>query len=626
MDYSITAKQLIEKLGGEKNITSMTHCMTRIRFVLKNESVVDSKEIEHIPGVMGTMKKSGQYQVIIGNNVAKCFKEIQAIAQISEGVNSKKEKQKLLDIVLDFISACMTPMIPAIIAGGLVKVLLVIFGPTLLGWISNTSDTYIIFNALGDSAFYFMPVVIALNASKKLGCNSYLSIMVASTLIYPNLMTLLGGDAPTYLFGVIPVIHGNYASSVIPAMLSTILLKYVEIIVDRITPIWAKNFLKPLLIIIIVAPITLCLIAPLGLIVGDGLQVAINSIYGFAPWLAMALVAGFMPFLVMTGMHWAFLPATLMSLANPGFDVLLIPAMLCSNLAQGGATLAVAMKSKDSKMKQIAFPAAISAFLGGITEPAMYGVTLKLKKPMYAAVIASAVSGVMCGIITLKACAMTTPSIPALVGFVDANDNMNIVYACAIAAISIILSFVFTIVLSKKELAGTQEEVIEEGTAAVENEADKFEDFTVETPVVGKVIALSEVNDATFSSGVLGKGYAVIPSKGEIYAPFDGKVEVLLDTHHAIGLESSGGIVVLVHVGLETVELNGQYFEPQVKAGDFIKKGDVLLKFDLDEIVKAGYDITTPVIVTNPDDYNMDIKLSINAAKGTEVITLKKGE
>ena len=271
MDYSVTAKELIKKLGGEKNVDSLTHCMTRLRFVLKDESGIDDKAVENIPGVMGIMKKGGQYQVIIGNNVAKCYSEINKLYGFSDTAssNGKKVKRNPVTVALDFISGCMTPMIPAIIAGGLIKVLLVVLGPSLLNVISATGDTYIIMNAIGDAAFYFLPVFIAVTASKKLGCNTYLAIMVAAMLLYPDLITLLGGEAPTKLFGFIPVIHGSYSSSVIPAMLATILLKYVEKLVDKITPEWSKNFLKPLLIVLITAPITLCLLAPLGLVIGN---------------------------------------------------------------------------------------------------------------------------------------------------------------------------------------------------------------------------------------------------------------------------------------------------------------------------------------------------------------------
>lgn len=618
MDYSVTAKELIKKLGGEKNVDSLTHCMTRLRFVLKDESGTDDKAVENIPGVMGIMKKGGQYQVIIGNNVAKCYSEINKLYGFSDTAssNGKKVKRNPVTVALDFISGCMTPMIPAIIAGGLIKVLLVVLGPSLLNVISATGDTYIIMNAIGDAAFYFLPVFIAVTASKKLGCNTYLAIMVAAMLLYPDLITLLGGEAPTKLFGFIPVIHGSYSSSVIPAMLATILLKYVEKLVDKITPEWSKNFLKPLLIVLITAPITLCLLAPLGLVIGNGLQFVLNYIYNFAPWLAMALFAAFMPFIVMTGMHWAFVPAALLAISNPGYELMLLPAMLASNIAQAGATFAVAVKTKDSKMRQIAIPAGISALLAGVTEPAMYGVTLKLKKPMYAACIAGGVGGVIMGIVKLKAYAFATPCLTAIVQFISPDGGKNMLFACIIAALSFVLSFVLALIMTKNKA-----ETIEETSSP---KAEGSADLTIANPVSGEVIALSEVNDATFSSGVLGEGYAVIPTEGKVTAPFDGKVETLMDTHHALGLVSNSGIEMLIHVGLETVTLNGKYFTPKVAEGDSFKKGDVLLTFDLEAIKKEGYDTTTPVVVSNADDYAAFAPALGNASAGVKMLELAK--
>lgn len=627
MDYSVTAKQLLEKLGGQSNIITVAHCMTRLRFVLKDEGMVSDQEVEAVPGVMGTAKKGGQYQVIIGNNVAKCYQEITKLGAFGEAnAVEKRARQNLVSAVLDFISACMTPMISVIIAGGLLKVLLVIFGPTFLGLLSAESDTYIIINALGDSGFYFLPVFVAMSASKKLGCNMYLSVLVSVMLLYPDLITLLGGDAPIRLFGVIPVVHGNYTSSVIPAMLSAVVLKYVEEFVDRITPEWSKNFLKPLLIAAITGLVTLCVLAPLGLILGNGLQMVLNWIYNFAPWLAMALFAGFMPFIVMTGMHWAFTPTVLLALANPGYDLMLLPAMLCSNLAQSGAAFAVAFGTKDSKLKQIAFPAAISALLAGVTEPAMYGVTLKLKKPMYAACIASAIAGLATGIIRLKAYVFVTPCLTSIVQFVSPDSGMNFMFAIMIATGVFILSIVLTFILARKELAGTKETAIQKELPqedGVMGEPSSEDRLLVETPVIGTVVPLGEVNDVTFSSEVLGKGYAVIPESGQVFAPFDGTVEVLMDTLHALGLVSDSGINLLIHVGLETVTLQGKYFTPHVQTGDRIKKGQLLLTFDLEQIRMEGYETVTPVIISNSSDYKIRIESVQKAERGTEILKLE---
>lgn len=380
---------------------------------------------------------------------------------------------------------------------------------------------------------------------------------------------MLAGDSATYLFGVIPVVHGSYSSSIIPAMLSTLLLKYVEKLVDRITPEWSKSFLKPLLIVMIVTPITLCAIALLGLIIGNGLQSVINGIYGFAPWLAMMLFAGFMPFIVMTGMHWAFVPASMLGISGVGYDLMLLPAMLCSNTAQAGATFGAAFKTKDKEMKKMAFPAAVSALLAGVTEPAMYGVTLKLKKPMVAACISGGIGGLIVGILQVKSYAFVTPSMTSLVQFISPDGGKNFLYAVIIFAVTLVLSFVLSFILTKGEA---------EEEAAEETELQK-------------------------SAAVLtGKVEIEAPVKGKVYAPFDGVCENLFDTLHAIGITSDNGIEMLIHVGPETVALKGEPFKAHTGNGEHFKKGALLLEFDIDAIQKAGCEIQTPVIITNAEE------------------------
>ena len=326
---------------------------------------------------------------------------------------------------------------------------------------------------------------------------------------------MLAGDSATYLFGVIPVVHGSYSSSIIPAMLSTLLLKYVEKLVDRITPEWSKSFLKPLLIVMIVTPITLCAIAPLGLIIGNGLQSVINGIYGFAPWLAMMLFAGFMPFIVMTGMHWAFVPASMLGISGVGYDLMLLPAMLCSNTAQAGATFGAAFKTKDKEMKKMAFPAAVSALLAGVTEPAMYGVTLKLKKPMVAACISGGIGGLIVGILQVKSYAFVTPSMTSLVQFISQDGGKNFLYAVIIFAVTLVLSFVLSFILTKGE---AEEEAAEE-TELQKSAAVLTGKVEIEAPVKGKVISLTEVKDNTFATGILGNGEHF--KKGALLLEFD---------------------------------------------------------------------------------------------------------
>lgn len=609
----IIAEEVLAAVGGTANIVSVTHCMTRLRFVLKDQSVPDQKKLESIKGVMGTNIAGGQYQVIIGNSVGNVYKELVAMSGISDTTADYKveqEKQKVNPIVaaLDFIAGCMTPLFTAIIAGGLIKVLLVIFGPTLLGVLSSESDTYILMNALGDAPFYFLPVLVAFTASKKLNCNSFLAVMVSSVLIYPDVITLFGSDQATHLFGIIPVVHGSYSSSIVPAMLATLLLKYVEIIVDKIVPDWSKNFLKPLLIVIITAPITLCLLAPLGLMVGNGLQFVIDAIYNFAPWLAMMLFSAAMPFIVMTGMHWAFIPACLLGLANQGYDLLLIPAMFTSNIAQAGATFGVAAKTKDKELREMAIPAGISALLAGVTEPAMYGITLRLRKPMIAACIASGIGGLIIGITSLKGYAFATPCLTAIVQFISPDSGKNMICAVVVLIVSLVLPFVLSFIMTKNDnvqletvKAEASREKVQESEKVAEQGAGMPTEITA--PIKGEVIPLTEVKDPTFATGILGEGFAVVPAEGKVYAPFDGTCDSIFDTLHAMALISDNGVELLIHVGLETVSLKGVPFTVHVENGQHFKKGDLLLEFDIEAILKAGCEIQTPVIVANADKY-----------------------
>lgn len=618
------AQEVLQAVGGSKNISSVTHCMTRLRFILKDQTIPDDKVVKSIKGVVGVNISNGQYQVIIGNSVGSVYKELVDLGGVSETASTSKDepaaKKNYVAIALDFISACMTPLFPALIAGGLLKVILVVLSPTVLGLMETTSDTYIIINALGDSPFYFLPIVVAYAAARKLGCNSGLAVMVASMLIYPDLITLLGGDAATRLFGVIPVAHGSYSASIIPAMLSTVLLAQVERFIDRITPDWAKNFFKPFLIVAITAPITLCLFAPIGLFLGNGLNTIVSVVYNVAPWLAITLVSAAMPFIVMTGMHWALLPATLNSLASLGYDVLLIPTMLASNTAQAGATFGVAFKTKDKDLRSMAIPAGISALLAGVTEPAMYGVTLPLKQPMIAACIASGIGGLIAGLTALKGYVFATPCLTAIVQFISPDGGMNFVFAIVVFVASFISSLVLSWFLYKDK--ETSEDAASddhpETTAQATSStvaAQQEQTIIVPAPIKGEIIPLSEVKDEAFASGMMGEGYGIIPAEGKVYAPCDGTCEAVFPTLHALGLTLSNGVELLIHVGLDTVTLEGKPFQAHIASGQTFKKGDLLLEFDIEAIKNAGLEIQTPVLVSNADAFK-----SVNIEDGQMIV------
>ena len=607
INYEKTAEQIIRELGGKENIASATHCVTRLRFVLNDESIVDDEKVKNIKGVLGVMKKGGQYQVIIGSEVATCFKEIAKIGGFSSDTNANenKPKQKLTPKsvatnILDAISGSISPILPAIIGGGMIKLVCSLLG---LAGVPSTNMTYQLLTILGAAPFYFLPLLLAYSASKKFGCSTPLAMGIVGVLLHPDLINLLAGEAQvTFLH--LPVYSEKYASSVIPAILICWVLSYVEKLVDKITPGWTKTVFKPTFILLIMLPLSIIVLAPAGAFCGNGLQFVLNWLNGRASWLTMMIFSAAMPFIVMTGMHHAFVPGCLSDLATNGFDTLLIPAMLASNLAEGAATLAVALRSKNSDLKAVSGSAAASALIAGITEPALYGVTLKYKRPVIAACIGAGCSGLFIGLVKLKAFVYATPAFISIVQFISPKGGKNFIYALIAAAISIVVTFVMTLILGWDDPAEENEESENEVSASTTSEtpAHLEDKIVIDAPVKGKVIPLEEVNDPTFATSVLGKGLAVEPTEGKVYAPFDGICENLFDTLHALALVSDTGIVMLIHVGLETVSLGGKPFKAHVKTGDKIKKGQLLLEFDIDEIKNSGCETVTPVVITNEDE------------------------
>ena len=615
MDYAIVAKNILEKIGGESNVSSVQHCMTRLRFILKDESKADDEAIKKIKGVMGIAKQGGQYQIIIGNNVGSCYKELMNLGNFQErGSNEVKEKKGVFSSILDIVSGCMSATMPAIIGAGMIKVLLVIL--PMIGLLSNTSQTYVLLNALGDATFYFLPLILVISSSKKFNINPYTLAAVITVMLYPDFIGLVDAGEKISLFGL-PVASASYAYSVIPVIMMAWIMQYVEKLSDKITPAVTKNFLKPMLTLIIALPIALIVIGPIGYYAGEALSSAMVFIYDKAGWLAIMIMGALMPLLVMTGMHWAFVPLSIMNINNPniGFDSLLLVGMLSSNLAQASSCLAVFLKSKNKDLKQLAGASSISAFLAGVTEPAMYGITLKYKKPLYACMIAGGVSGFYAGLVGLKCYVFATPALISLVQFIDPKGGSNFINALITLAITVILAFILTWILGFEDPANEEEEqgkikeINEEFTVEeVKNESGESNSIVL-SPIEGKAVSLKQVNDITFSEEIMGKGAAIIPTVGRAVAPVDGIVSALFETKHAIGLTADNGAEVLIHIGLDTVKLGGKYFTSHVKSGDRVNTGDLLVEFDIEGIKKEGYEVITPVLVTNTYDYKNILSL-----------------
>lgn len=432
MDYENTAKKILQRVGGKDNVINLVHCMTRLRFTLKDESIVDDEAVKKTKGVMGIMKKGGQYQIIIGNDVGNVFNELNKLGNFSNEVKEvpakSNEKKNIFTMLMDTISGIMAPVIPAIIGAAMIKVLLTLL--PMIGVLSTNGQTYQLLSVIGDGAFFFMPVLIAISASKKFGTNMYYAASIALIMLHPNLITLMNtahdaGQTVKFL-KYIPVTYASYSYSVIPIILAVYSLRYVERFVDKITPVVTKNFLKPMLVVLIEAPIALIILGPLGAICGNGLSTVVYAIHDKLGFIAIGLVAGVYPFVVMAGMHHEFTPIKLGMIATTGYENFICIGELCSNMAQGAASLAVALRSKNKDFKQIAGSSAFSALFAGITEPALYGVTLRLKRPMLGACIGGAVGGLVGGFFQMKCFGIAT----LIIGFediVDEDDDLDFV-------------------------------------------------------------------------------------------------------------------------------------------------------------------------------------------------------
>ncbi|WP_195989190.1 beta-glucoside-specific PTS transporter subunit IIABC [Clostridium sp. D53t1_180928_C8] len=606
MDYKLVAEKILKRVGGKDNVEELVHCMTRLRFTLKDESIVDDELVKKTKGVMGIMKKSGQYQIIIGNEVAAVYKELCNLGNFKKDSNKRnvkpKKKQNLFEGLLDIISGIMSPVIPALIGAAMIKVLLTVL--PMIGLLDTSGQTYQLLSVVGDGAFYFMPVLIAMSAARKFDANPYYAVSIALILLHPNFTSMLSGINETgetlKLFNFIPVTYAYYGYSVIPIIMSVAVLPYIEKFIDKITPTITKNFLKPMLVMLIIGPIVMVIIGPLGSILGNVLTNIVYFVHDKLGFIAVGLVAAIFPFIVMTGMHHAFTPIKLSILAGTGFEGFICIAEFCSNMAQGAAALAVSIKSKNKDVKQSAGSSAFSALVAGITEPALYGTTLRFKKPMIGACIGAGLGGLVGGLFQMKCYGVATPALVTIPQYIEQGNPKSIIYILITAAVTIAGSFIASYLIGFEDPI-ENDEVDENEETLVVNHLNTG--IKVSSPLEGEMVELSQVNDATFASGIIGKGTAIIPTKGQIIAPFDGVVDAFFDTGHAIGLKSNEGIEMLIHVGIDTVNLGGKYFEPKKLQGDKIKAGDVILEFDIQGILSEGYEVVTPVIIANSDSY-----------------------
>ena len=605
MDYDKLSKDILQLVGGEENVQRVIHCMTRLRFNLHDNAKADRSQLEQLPGVMGTNISGEQFQIIIGNDVPKVYQAIVRHSNLSDekSAGSSSQKKNVLSAVFDVISGVFTPILPAIAGAGMIKGLVAL--AVTFGWMAEKSQVHVILTAVGDGAFYFLPLLLAMSAARKFGSNPYVAAAIAAAILHPDLTALLGAGKPISFIGL-PVTAATYSSTVIPILLAIWIASYVEKWIDRFTHASLKLIVVPTLTLLIVVPLTLITVGPLGAILGEYLSSGVNYLFDHAGLVAMILLAGTFSLIIMTGMHYAFVPIMINNIAQNGHDYLL-PAMFLANMGQAGAPFSAFLLPRNKKLKS-PHPSPRITPLMGITEPAMYGVNMRLKKPFAAALIGGAAGGAFYGMTGVASYIVGgnagLPSIPVFIGptFIYAMIGLVIAFAAGTAA-AYLLGF------EDVPSDGSQQPALHEGSREI-----------IHSPIKGEVKALSEVKDGVFSAGIMGKGFAIEPEEGEVVSPVRGSVTTIFKTKHAIGITSDQGAEILIHIGLDTVKLEGQWFTAHVKEGDKVAPGDPLVSFDLEQIKAAGYDVITPVIVTNTDQYSFSPVKEIGKVQTKEAL------
>ena len=622
MDYKKLAYEILPLIGGKENVSKLTHCATRLRFELYDYDKVNIDSLNNLPGIISIVNKGGQFQIVIGNNVTTTYQvlinEINTFStKKNDTTTNKKNIKYIVNEILSTISTTFTPVIPALIGGGMIKAILSIF---VLFGLNQDSHTYQIINFISDTAFYFMPVLLAYGASIKFECSPILSITLACTLLHPTWTKLLTLNSSNIDFFSIPVKLVDYSYSVIPIILSIWILSYVEQFAEKYTPSIIKFFFKPLIVLFISAPIALIIIGPFGYFLNSLIELIANTINSYASWLLPMLMGAFQPLLTLTGTAWAITPIATVQISSLGYEIVNGPGMLASNIAQGAATLAVAFMSKNTKLRQLSYSSGFTAVMG-ITEPALYGVLIKLKKPLIASMIGGGIGGIYAGLSGLVRYAFVSPGLAALPAFIGENP-MNIIHALVTCLISFFSTFIITWILGFDNDEDNKTIQKEEQNKIYSKKNDENLLY-IASPISGKTLPLTEVPDDVFSSKVMGNGLAIKPSEGNVYAPFDGQVVSLFDTLHAIGLISTTGIELLIHIGIDTVNLNGKYYKSYVKIGDKISAGDLLLSFEQQKIEEAGFSTITPIIVTNSNNYsNFILQENMSISHGNNIIKI----
>lgn len=594
--YEKAAAEIIAAIGGAENVDAARHCQTRLRFVLRDQGKVERKTLEENPAVLKVIPTEGMYQIVIGTDVADCYEEIVKLLPQDKREDKKekeaKTKKSPVTAVIDFISGTFQPVIPALSGAGMLKALMALL--VVSHAIDTDSQTYYIINFFADAVFYFLPILLAFCQAQKMKCNPVLAAAVAGIMMHPHWAALVAAGESVSFFGIIPFTLVSYVSTVIPIIFVIFVQAYVEKFFNRVIPKAINLVFVPMLTFLVMGTLALSVLGPIGNIIGQYLAVFFTFLSENASWAPAFLIGAFLPPMVMFGLHNGVAPLGVMQMSQLGYDSIFGPGCVCSNIAQGTAALVVTFRTKDAKTRQLATSSGITALMG-ITEPVLYGVNLPKKYPLIAAMIGGGCGGLYAGLTHTHRFSTGSSGLPAVLLYIGGDSMQFFINIIIALVITVVVTAILTFILSLKFETAERVEEIPVEAALPEN--------IVLAPAEGELIAMEQIPDETFASGVLGKGVGIQPSQGIITAPFYGTVTQVADTGHALGLTGDGGMEVLIHVGIDTVEMNGQGFTPEVKEGDRIRPGQTLMRFDREVIAAANHPDVVVVMLTNADDY-----------------------
>ncbi|NFG61114.1 beta-glucoside-specific PTS transporter subunit IIABC [Clostridium sp. CMCC3677] len=630
--YNQLAKEIVKNVGGKENIIGLTHCITRLRFKLKDDNVANDDVLKNMDGIVTVMKSAGQYQVVIGNHVPDVYSEVCELIDIDNFDKGLEEKKSgsLLDKGIDIVSGIFQPILGIMAACGMIKGLNALF--VAIGLYTNTCGGYLTINAIGDALFTFLPLFLGYTSAKKFGLKPMLGLVIGATMCYPSmqssalsagiepLYTLFNGtifSSPIYIdFFGIPIISIDYTGTVIPIILAVYFAAKCEKFFSKFIPDLVKFFFVPMLTLLVALPIVFIVIGPIATFGSKIISEFVFSVRDFNPLLAGAIVGFTWQILVIFGMHWGFIPVYINNIMTLGYDNVMMPFFACT-FATSAVVLAIFFKTKDKKLKEMALPNFISGIFG-VTEPAIYSILLPLKKPFIISCVSGGIGGAFYGFFNLRKFMAGGMGIFELPAMIEPDGSMgNLIVALIGIVISMVVGFILTMILYKDKT----ETVKEEKTTEVKS--NKLGKVVIGSPLKGEAVKLNNIEDEAFSSGVLGHGIAIIPSEGKVVAPIDGEVTTLFPSLHAIGITAESGVEILIHIGLDTVQLEGKGFKAHVKQGDKITKGQPLVDFDIDLIKEAGYSVVTPIVVTNMSEYLEVVETeNKNIERGSNLITV----